>query len=70
MIEIVGCQGYGDQDNKFKFAFKIDGKQSSKVAETEDVAMILALAEKYDGINSQAGKLFLRMLKIKTAWVD
>jgi hypothetical protein len=47
----------------------VDGKESNQCAETEDVALLLGLGIKYDGVNSQFAKMACRMLNIKTCWV-
>jgi len=46
----------------------IGGKKSSCVAETYDVALLLGLQIKYEGINSQFTKNACRMLCIDSAW--
>ena len=48
----------------------IDGKEYSHVAETEDVAYLLAFQIKYDGLNSQFAKNACRMLRIKSNWAE
>ncbi len=64
-------------DNKFHYfegnyyyTFTIDGKKSSCIAETYDIAMILALAIKYDGTNTKMHKSILRSLNIKSCWSE
>ena len=48
----------------------VNGKEYSYVAETEDIAMILGLQIKYDGLNSQFAKHACRMLCIKSNWAE
>jgi len=48
----------------------VNGKEQSVVAETEDVAMLLGLAIKYHGHNSQFAMNACRMLGIKSAWAE
>lgn len=53
-----------------RHTFQIGKKAYSHTATTYDEAMILALAVKYDGINTQAHKMFMRMINIKSVWTD
>ena len=46
----------------------IDGHETGRVAETEDMAMIVGLAIKYDGLNSQFPRFAARMLGIESEW--
>ena len=48
----------------------VNGKEYSYIAETHDVAMLLALQIEHDGLNSQFCKNACRMLGIKSAWAD
>ena len=48
----------------------VDGKECSYIAETEDIAMLLGLGIKYDGVNSQFARMAVRMLGIKSAWSE
>lgn len=48
----------------------VDGKVYSMIAETEDVALLLGLQIKYDGLNSQFTKNACRMLCIDSAWTE
>ena len=50
--------------------FSVDGKEMNFFAETEDVALLLALERKYLGLNSQFAKFACRMLGIKSAWSE
>lgn len=52
------------------FSPVVDGKELSCCAETEDMAIILGLGQKYDGDNSQFAKMAARMLGIDTKWAD
>lgn len=50
---------------KFKgteFSIFVDGRSISCGAATIEEALALAMANKYDGCNSQAGQLFLKMI--------
>ena len=46
----------------------VDGKEYSYAAETSDVALLLGLQIKYDGLNSQFCRSSCRMLNIKSNW--
>lgn len=46
----------------------VDGKEYSHMAETQDIAYLIGLGIKYDGINSQFVKMACRMLNIKSNW--
>ncbi len=46
----------------------IDGKEHRYIAETADVAMLLGLQIKYQGLNSQFAKNACRMLGIDSEW--
>jgi len=46
----------------------VDGKEFSYAAETEDIALLIGLGIKYDGLNSQFAKMAARMLRINTEW--
>lgn len=48
----------------------VDGLKLSAVAETHDVALILALERKYGGLNSQFTKFACRMLQIDSVWAE
>ena len=72
-IEIKQHRNYGknkhfDNGSDFYYSPIVDGKEYSHIAETEDMAMIIGLGIKYDGINSQFPKMAARMLGIKTEW--
>lgn len=45
----------------------VDGEETNLIAETEDVALLLGLGLKYDGLNSQFAKMATRMLRIDKA---
>lgn len=46
----------------------VDEKEYSYIAETEDIAILLALQIKYQGLNSQFAKNACRMLGIESNW--
>jgi hypothetical protein len=48
----------------------IDGKEYSHVAETEDMAILIGLGIKYDGLNTQFPKMAARMLGLSSNWAD
>ena len=62
MVEII--------EGDFFFCPVVDGKEYTHCAETEDVAMLIGLAIKYDGLNSQFPKMACRMLGIKSNWAE
>lgn len=47
---------------------EVDGVVYSYVAETEDIALIIGLGIKHDGLNSQFAKMATRMLGIDSNW--
>ena len=57
-------------DNDVYFTPVVDGKEYSHVGETSDVAMLIGLGIKYDGLNSQFAKNACRMLKIDSNWTE
>lgn len=57
-------EGYPD----VYFVPVVDGKEYTCCAETEDVAMLLGLQIKHEGMNSQFAKNACRMLGINSAW--
>tara|TARA_B110001450_G_C17184262_1_gene304692 strand:+ start:152 stop:370 length:219 start_codon:yes stop_codon:yes gene_type:complete len=48
----------------------IGEKKISKVGETPDIAMLIGLGEKYDGLNSQFVTIATRILNIESAWAE
>ena len=46
----------------------VGDKKLSAVCETEDVALLVGLAHKYDGPNSRFAQMACRMLKIDSNW--
>ena len=64
----TGTHKYLDNGSEFYYCPIVDGKEYSSIAETEDMAMIIGLAIKYDGFNSQFPKFAARMLGIDTEW--
>ncbi len=69
MIEIKAVNNPG-LDDLPEICFKpiVDGKVLNMIAENEDVAYLLGIEYKYQGINSQFTKFACRMLEIETAW--
>ncbi len=71
MIEV---KAKGNFDNKYPdmpdqiYVPVVDGKEYNRIAETPDMAMILGLAIKYDGLNSQFAQMACRMLNIDSVW--
>ncbi len=57
-------------EGNFYYVPVVDGKVQSMAAETEEVAMLLGLQVKYDGLNSQFCKFACRMLGIDSAWAE
>lgn len=52
------------------FVAVVDGKEYSYIAETYEIAYLLGLQIKYDGLNSQFCKNACRMLGIQSAWAE
>lgn len=48
----------------------VDGKEYSHVAETEDMALLIGLGIKYEGLNSKFPTMAARMLKIESKWAE
>lgn len=46
----------------------IDGEECNRPAETEDMALLIGLGVKYDGLNTQFPRLAARMLGIDSLW--
>ena len=46
----------------------VDGKEFNRPAETEDMALLIGLGLKYDGLNTQFPRMAARMLGIDTVW--
>ena len=69
-IRAIGKRNDTGFDNMPEVVFYpvVDGKELNMVAESEDMAIILGLAYKYDGRNSQAAKMICRMLNIDSNW--
>lgn len=61
-------QHYFNGDYAFIFKPVIGGKVYNQLAETEDMALLLALGIKYLGEDSEFPKMAARMLNIKSAW--
>ena len=48
----------------------VKGEKCSCISETYDVALLLGLQIKYEGMNSQFTKNACRMLRIDSAWAE
>ena len=48
----------------------IGEKRIQAVCETEDIAILVALAHKYEGPNSKFATMACRMLKIDSVWAE
>jgi len=48
----------------------VDGKKYNHAGETEEIAYLIGLGIKYDGLNSQFVKMACRMLGIKSVWAE
>ena len=70
MIEIIAVKMKVDVLPDIMYKSVVDGKELSCLGETEDVALLLGLEYKYDGINSQFTKMACRMLKIDSRWSE
>lgn len=46
----------------------VDGREYSHIAETEDIALLIGLGIKYDGVNSQFTRFATRMLGLESEW--
>lgn len=72
MIEIKARNNTGrnkiESLGELYFVPVVDGKEYNHCAETEDVAMLLGLQIKYQGLNSQFTKNACRMLEIDSNW--
>ncbi len=67
MISTIQVQNPGFDDlPDALYAPLIDGEKLNYCAESEDVALLLALGHKYDGRNSQFAKMACRMLGIES----
>ena len=52
------------------YSFEIGDKRYSHICETEDIAYLVAMGIKYDGIDSKFAKMPCRMLNIESAWAE
>jgi len=73
MINVIAKNNIGRNkisliEGDMYFVPVVDGKEYSHVAETEDIALLIGLAIKYDGLNSQFAKNACRMLNIDSNW--
>ena len=50
------------------FVPKIGGVETCHIADNEDVALLLAIGEKYQGKNSNFAQMACRMLQIDSEW--
>ena len=50
-------------DGGTEFSIHVDGQSVGRIAPTLDAALAEAMAIKHDGPNSQAGRLFMRMIQ-------
>lgn len=48
----------------------IGNKETNYICESYDIALIVGLGRKYEGVNSNFGKYACRMLEIKSLWAD
>jgi hypothetical protein len=69
MIEVIAVNNPG-LDSLPEVCFKpvVDGLELNAIAESEEVAYLLGLERKYQGLNSQFTKFACRMLGIESAW--
>lgn len=63
-----GRNKIGNIDGHSYFVPVVAGVEYSHVAETPDMALLLGLGIKYDGVNSQFARMAARMLAIPTVW--
>ena len=71
MISVKAKNNNGIFDDSLDqyFVPVVNGKEySSHAAETEDMALLIGLGIKYQGLNSQFAILASRMLQIESAW--
>lgn len=61
---------YADYSGSFitSWRYSIKGVNSNKIAENYETAYILALCEKYLGVNEKLSTYILKLLNIVTAW--
>lgn len=67
-VQNKGIHAVKSIESETYFVPCIDGKPVHKVAESEDIAMLIALGIKYQGLNSQFPTMACRMLQIDTEW--
>ena len=75
MIEIraknnIGSGRIHSIEGDLYFVPVVDGKEYSHAAESEDMAMLIGLGIKYDGLNTKFPTMAARMLGIKSNWTD
>jgi hypothetical protein len=61
---------YIEDFGEFYYRIRLNGKQLAEIAETYDMAMLIALSIKYDGANSKFHVFAARALNIKSVWAD
>lgn len=54
---------YQDDENKTRYATYIEGNSTHTSYDNLEYAIIDTIARKHDGINTQAGMMFMRMIK-------
>ena len=55
---------------EYHYSPVVDGKEYSQIAETEDMAMLIGIGIKYDGINTRFPQMAARMLRINSEWAE
>lgn len=73
MIEVraknnTGRDKISSIDGDLYFVPVVDGKEYSHAAETEDMALLIGIGLKYDGVNTRFPQMAARMLKIDSEW--
>jgi hypothetical protein len=69
MIEVIAVNNPGI-DSLPEVCFKpvVDGQKLNSIADSQDVAYLLGLEYKYQGLNSQFARFACRMLGIESQW--
>jgi len=67
MIEV---KRYTDIEDYYYYRPIVDGKEYSYIAETEDMALLIGLGIKYDGVDTKFPKMAARMLNLKSTWSE
>ena len=68
VIKKIDNEGYYRDGDGYYYQPVVNGKTLSFIAESEDMALLIGLGVKYDGLNTQFPKMAARMLGIKTEW--